>query len=110
MLWDNVKYNLADILDNFPLPQNVQVAEGFMFTDENSLSRGTILTLHGLRVVMKLNGRDQDGREFSIPFSYPHKVKLVSREERKTVVFHKVSDLCKASEIPEYFTPNRKLS
>ena len=110
IIWDESEYSLGYLLENFPLPQIIQVAEGFMFTDENSLSRGTILTLHGLRVMTKLKGQDDSGREFSVPINCPYEVKLISRKEKKIVVFHKVSDLCKASVIPEFFIPNRRVS
>ena len=93
------------------MPQMVKVSKGFMMSEENSLSNGAILTLHGLRTVTKLKGNIQGKREISVPFSCPHKLKIISTyDENPRTVFHKVNDIYKNDNMPLYVKTNRELS
>ena len=110
IVWDTNEYKLAYLLDNFPLPQMIRVAEGFMLTEDDSLSSGTVLTLHGLKTITKLKGQDGHGREISVPLNCPDDVKLVSGNDRNDIVFRTVEDICNSNVIPEYVRLNRRLS
>ena len=108
--WEKTEYNLAYLLDNFPLPQMVRVVEGYMLTEDDSLASGTILTLHALKAVTTLKGRDERKREISIPLNCPNEVKLVSTNGRQNIMFHTVDDMCRNNTIPKYVKINRSFS
>ena len=115
ILWDlNAEYSLRYILDNFSLPQIVRVVEGYMFTEDDCLSTGTILTLHGLKNITKITGYDEQCREMSIPIDCPYKLKLTSVNDKSNVVYHTVNELCQnyaiSQKMPQYLRVNKKFS
>ena len=110
-VWDSNKYELSYVVDNLPLPQTVQVAEGTMISDEIFISSLTVLTLHGVKTITKLMGHDEDGRETCIPVNCRNQVKIISNHPHASQAsFHKVKDICNNKVIPRYVRTNREFT
>ena len=108
--WDFEEYRLTYVLDNFKLPQIVRVVEGFMFTEEDSLASGTILTLHGQQKIEQVCAIDQKGfgNEVFIPLSCPYRVRVTVPDREK--IYKTVKDLCNATPLPKCVLVNEKIS
>ena len=110
IIWDEVEYPLRHVLDNCKLPQTVRVVEGFYFSDDDSLSCGTVLEMHGVRTITKLNGyswRRGKSREISIPINCPCKLQLVSVNDKSQVTLPTVNDLSNSN--VKYVRANKSL-
>ena len=110
ILWDPAEYNLTHVLDNFKLPQIVRVVEGFMFTEDDSLASGTILTIHGEQRIEQILAIDGNGKgnEIYIPLSCPYKAKVTVPDREK--IYKTVKDLCNATPLPKCVVVHEKIS
>eukprot|EP00795_Rhopilema_esculentum_P007457 gene7457-13223_t len=108
--WDYTEYKLTYVLDNFKLPQIVRVVEGFMFTEDDSLASGTVLTIHGQQKVEQICAVDRNGQgaEIYIPLSCPYKVKVTVPDRAN--IYKSVKDLCNATPLPKCCIVNEKIS
>ena len=108
--WDYTEYKLTYVLDNFKLPQIVRVVEGFMFTEDDSLASGTVLTIHGQQKVEQICAVDRNGQgaEIYIPLSCPYKVRVAVPDRAN--IYKSVKDLCNATPLPKCVIVNEKIS
>jgi len=108
--WDFEEYKLSYVLDNFKLPQIVRVVEGFMFTEEDSLASGTVLTIHGQQRIEQVCAVENCGsnNDVFIPLSCPYRVKVVAPDRVK--VYKTVKDLCNATPLPKCVVVNEKIT
>ena len=109
ILWDFEEYKLTYVLDNFKLPQIVQVVEGFMFTEEDSLASGTVLTIHGQQKIEQICAVEENGSgsDVFIPLSCPYRVKVVAPNREK--IYRTVTDLCNATPLPKCVLVHEKI-
>ena len=110
IVWSSNEFKLKFILDNpnFGLPQIVRVVQGYMVDEDDSLASGQVLTLHGQKRIEKLNGRDNHGKEVSIPINCKYKVKLISAGARK--FFNDVKEVCACEKLPASIMTQEALS
>lgn len=110
ILWDPAEYKLTHVLDNFKLPQIVRVVEGFMFTEDDSLASGTVLTIHGEQRIEQILAvdRNQTGIEIYIPLSCPYKATVTVPDREK--IYRTVKDLCNATPLPKCVIVHEKIS
>ena len=108
--WDFEEYKLSYVLDNFKLPQIVRVVEGFMFTEEDSLASGTVLTIHGQQRIEQVCAVEEGGsnNDVFIPLSCPYRVKVVAPDRVK--IYRTVKDLCNATPLPKCVVVNEKIT
>ena len=95
--WQKELRGLSDVVDNFQLPILVKVAHGFMITEENALSAGTILTIHGKKEVSKILAQDRLGRELHISIDNENKVKVIPS---KDCIYKTIKDVCTSEILP----------
>ena len=110
ILWDPAEYKLMHVLDNFKLPQIVRVVEGFMFTEDDSLASGTVLTIHGEQRIEQILAVDSNGtgNEIYIPLSCPYKAQVTVPDREK--IYKTVKDLCNATPLPKCVLVHEKIS
>lgn len=110
ILWDFEEYRLTYVLENFQLPQIVRVVEGFMFTEEDSLASGIVLTLHGQQKVQQIHAIDDNGNgsDVFIPISCPYRVRVTVPD--REVTYRTVKDLCNATPLPKCVLVQEKIS
>ena len=109
ILWDFEEYKLTYVLDNFKLPQIVQVVEGFMFTEEDSLASGTVLTIHGQQKIEQVCAIEENGSgsDVYVPLSCPYRVRVVAPNREK--IYRTVKDLCNATPLPKCVLVHEKI-
>ena len=110
ILWDFEEYKLGYVLDNFKMPQIVQVVEGFMFTEEDSLATGTVLTIHGQQKIEQICAVEEQGpcNDVYIPLSCPYRVKVTVPNREK--IYRTVKDLCNATPLPKCVIVHEKIT
>eukprot|EP00794_Sanderia_malayensis_P004555 gene4555-5152_t len=105
VIWLPDPYSLTEILDRFEPPVLVRVEEGYMISDEDCLASGTVMTVHGQRVMNKFYAVDQSGKDLNIPVDCRYKLRLRSYAAHS--VHKTVSDVCQIQYLPQ-FIENRK--
>ncbi|XP_065663376.1 uncharacterized protein LOC105844767 [Hydra vulgaris] len=98
--WKKTEYKLKFVIDNpnFVLPQVVRVIQGYMVDEDDALASGQILILHGKKQIVKVFGKDENGKCVNIPLNCPYEVKLISLGERTPYTC--IGDICKKEKIP----------
>eukprot|EP00111_Clytia_hemisphaerica_P024715 TCONS_00072841-protein len=103
--WSETSIALCDFVTTYPLPQIVQVEEGYHGgSDENSLSSGQVLKIHTLTTERKLQCQDRHGKELHIPV---HTQKINLKPENYDTVYQRVQDLSHAKPLPKYVEVTR---
>lgn len=104
--WSQESLPLSQFVSRYPLPQIVQVEEGFDGgLDDNSLSAGQVLKIHTLTTERKVLCYDRHDKELHIPLHTPQKVIL--RPENYDTVYQRVADLSRARPIPHFVEVTR---
>lgn len=103
--WSETSIPLSDFVNTYPLPQIVQIEEGYHGgSDENSLSMGQVLKIHTLTTERKLVGEDRHEKEMKIPV---HNQKVYLKPANYDTVYQHVSDLSHAKPLPNYVEVTR---
>ena len=75
LVWSDDEYEISEFLEEFHLPQIVQVQEGvYESTNEKTMPAGQILKLHTFQHTEKAIGETSKGDEIRIPLSCPQKL------------------------------------
>ena len=103
--WSETSIPLCDFVTAYPLPQIVQIEEGYHGgSDENSLSMGQVLKIHTLTTERKLSCQDRHGKDLHVPV---HTQKIYLKPENHDTVFQRVQDLSHAKPLPKYVEVTR---
>lgn len=78
IVWSDKTYTLKSFVDDFALPQLVQVESGiYSEEDAKTLSAGQILTLHVIKRTDKVLAKATGTKELFVPVNYPSKVEIL---------------------------------
>lgn len=103
--WSETSIPLCDFVTKYPLPQIVQIEEGYHGgSDENSLSMGQVLKIHTLTTERKLRCTDRHGKELQVPV---HTQNIYLKPENHDTVFQRVQDLSHAKPLPKFVEVTR---
>ena len=103
--WSETSIPLCDFVTKYPLPQIVQIEEGYHGgSDENSLSMGQVLKIHTLTTERKLRCQDRHGKELQVPV---HTQNIYLKPENHDTVFQRVQDLSHAKPLPKFVEVTR---
>jgi len=103
--WSETSIPLCDFVTTYPLPQIVQIEEGYHGgSDENSLSMGQVLKIHTLTTERKLLCQDRHSKELHVPV---HTQKVYLKPENYETVYQRVQDLSHAKPLPKFVEVTR---
>ena len=95
IVWSDKTYTLKSFVDNFALPQLVQVESGiYSEEDAKTLSAGQILTLHVTKRTDKVLAKATGMKELFVPVNYPSKVEILPTICEDT--YYSVQDIVEA--------------
>lgn len=99
--WSQKSLPLWKFVQEYTLPQIVQIVDGYYSQEEDSsLSSGQILKIHCMKMVEKVSGCDQDGGDIHVPLNTPQKV--IQRPEKYDHIYETVNDLANAKPVPKF--------
>ena len=98
IVWSDKSFTLREFVDNFSLPQLVQVENGIYSEDEaKTLSAGQILTLHFTKKTDKVVAKATGTKQFFIPVNCPCKVEILPTICED--MYYSVQDIVEATSI-----------
>ena len=98
IVWSDKSFTLREFVDNFSLPQLVQVEHGIYSEDDaNTLSAGQILTLHFTKKTDKVVAKPTGTKQFFIPVNCPCKVEILPTICED--IYYSVQDIVEATSI-----------
>ena len=98
IVWSDKSFTLREFVDNFSLPQLVQVENGFYSEDEaKTLSAAQILTLHFTKKTDKVVAKATGTKQFFIPVNCPWKVEILPTICED--IYYSVQDIVEATSI-----------
>ena len=98
IIWSDKSFTLKEFVDNFSLPQLVQVENGIYSEDEaKTLSAAQILTVHVTKRTDKVVAKATGTKQFFIPVNCPCKVEILPTICEDT--YYSVQDIVEATSI-----------
>ena len=98
IVWSDRSCTLSEFIDNYPLPQLVQVENGIYSENEaKTLSAGQILTLHFTKRTDKVLAKATGKKQFFIPVNCPCKVEILPTVCED--IYYSVQDIVEATSI-----------
>ena len=98
IVWSGTSFTLREFVDNFPLPQLVQIENGIYSEDDaKTLSAGQILTLHFTKRTDKVLAKATGRKQFFIPVNCPCKVEILPTVCED--IYYSVQDIVEATSV-----------